>query len=181
MKTYQLPLPEKSIIQDALQRIDYEDTFAMQVEDHLPVEQMPGLFFKSFPKWFLMLMGIREILGKLIGLKTAHGIDVKNQIQNFKGEVGESIALFHVMGRSAEELMMGENDSHLDFRLSFFSRPNGGKTEIAATTTVQFNNQVGRIYFLPVKPIHRLIMPIILKRMYREWKGRGHTVEPTIG
>ena len=180
MKTYQLPLPKNSLIEKALPRIDYQDTFAMETDHPIPVEKLPILFFKSFPKWFMLLMGIREVFGKFVGLKTAHGMDVKKQLQEFKGEVGESIALFHVLGRSNKELMMGENDSHLDFRLSFFSRPKGSKTEIIMTTTVLFNNWKGRAYFVPVKPFHRAIMPILLKRMYRNWESGMRKAEFSI-
>ncbi len=173
MKTYQLPLQKNSLIEKALPRIDYQDTFALETDYPIPVEKLPVLFFKSFPKWFMLLMGIREVFGKIVGLKTAHGKNVKKQLQEFKGEVGESIALFQVLGRTEEELIMGENDSHLDFRLSFFSRPKNEKTEIIITTTVLFNKWMGRAYFFPVKPIHRIIVPILLRRMCQNWERQG--------
>ncbi|HFA49759.1 MAG TPA: DUF2867 domain-containing protein [Bacteroidetes bacterium] len=171
MKIYQLPLPQNSIIEKALPRIDYFDVYAMETGRPVPVEQLPKLFFESFPTWFMALMGLRETVAGWIGLKTAKGMDLRSQFKNFKGEVGDSIAIFNVMGRSEQEIMTGENDKHLDFRLSYFSRPKGTKTEILMATTVQFNNWLGRAYFFPVKPIHRLVMPIILRRMERRRKG----------
>lgn len=168
MKSYKRTIPEKSLIQTALPRIDYADVFAIETDRAVNMADLPILFFNSFPAWFMVLMGIREKLAKIIGLKTAAGMDVAKQMEDFKGEVGESIALFHVLGRTDEEILSGENDSHLNFRLSFFCLPKEGKKEISLATTVLFNNWIGRLYFLPVGPIHRLIVPILLKRMVEQ-------------
>ena len=167
MKSYPIPLPEKSLIKNSLPRNDYEDAFAVEMQYPVPLAELPKLFFIAFPTWFIVLMGIRETVAKLIGLKTSHGMDVKKQIKEFKGEVGESISLFHVMGKTEEEIMTGESDSHLDFRMSLFSRVKKDKHEMIIATTVQYNNWVGRVYFFFVKPIHRMVMPILLKRMNR--------------
>jgi hypothetical protein len=165
MNPYPVKLPQPSLICSALDHIDYEDTFAVKVPGLVAAEQMPPLFFKVFPKWFTGLMYLREAIAGLIGLKTGKGIDVKRQLREFKGEIGESIALFHVMDRNDEEILTGENDRHLDFRLSFFARPVGEETELLLATTVRYNALLGKLYFLPVRPIHRIIVPIILKRM----------------
>lgn len=181
MKVYRKTLPTDSLIAKALERIDYEDNFATIVRGSaLPLEKLPKLFFKSFPKWFLALMLLREKIGAVIGLKTATGLDVPQQLQDFTGKVGESIALFHVMGRSEEELLTGENDSHLDFRLSFFVKPQGNESEISLSTTVQYNSWVGRLYFLPVKPIHNLVMPVILRRMAQRFEREQMVVDPVV-
>ncbi|MCB0633270.1 MAG: DUF2867 domain-containing protein [Saprospiraceae bacterium] len=167
MNPYPVRLPQQSVIISALDRIDYEDAFAVKVPGPVAVEELPPLFFKVFPKWFGVLMYLREAIAGLIGLKTGKGVDVKKQMREFTGEVGESIALFHVLGRSKEEIMTGENDRHLDFRLSFFARPAGEQSELTLATTVQYNALLGKLYFLPVRPVHRFIVPVILKRIAR--------------
>lgn len=173
MKPYMIPIPEESLIKTALDKTDYYDVFAIKVDNKVPVEVLPPLFFKVFPSWFMGLMYLREAIAGLIGLKTGKGIDVKKQLQEFSGQVGESIALFHVLDRSQEEILMGENDSHLDFRLSFFARPVGEGTELVMATTVQFNALLGKIYFVPVRPIHKMIVPVILKRMAKRLEANA--------
>lgn len=167
MKTYKVELPKDSLIYTALDRIDYWDAYGIKVplESANVPAKMPVLFFKVFPAWFRGLMYLREAIAKVIGLKTAMGMDVAQQIKNFKGEVGESIAVFNVIGRSETELLTNENDAHLNFCLSFFAFPQGDETELILATTVQFNGWLGKVYFVPVGPIHRLITPIILKRI----------------
>ena len=167
MKPNEITLPKESIIKSSLRRNDYEDAFAIEIDHPVPLEELPKMFFMAFPKWFIVLMGTREVVAKIIGLKTSEGMDVKKQIKEFKGEIGDSIALFHVLDKTEEEIMTGESDSHLDFRLSLFYRPKKEKHEIILATTVQYNNWVGKVYFFFVKPIHRLIMPVLLKRMNR--------------
>lgn len=181
MKPYPLTLPKGSLIETDLNRIDYHDSFGIRTAVVVSVDQLPPLFFKVFPRWFRGLMYLREAIAGLIGLKTGEGIDVRQQLKSFSGEVGESIALFHVLGRSEEEILTGENDRHLDFRLSFFARPLEKGTELVLTTTVQYNAWLGKAYFLPVRPIHRLIVPIILKRMARYLEQAGtYTSYPQI-
>ena len=123
---------------------------------------------------------MRDAIAKLIGLKTAAGIDVEKQLRDFTGQVGDSIALFHVKGRSETEILSGESDRHLDFCLSFFAIPKGTGTQLSLATTVQFNGWLGKVYFVPVGPIHRFIVPVILKRMAKDlMKEQQNTLSTT--
>lgn len=170
MKVKPVPIPERSLIRNSISPTDYEDNFAAQVDGPVDLAKLPVLFFKCFPTWFKMLMGLREVIAKPLGLKTSHEMDIGEQIKNFQGEVGDSIAVFKVIGRSETEILTGEDDKHLNFRCSFFAFPNEGGTEIQLATTVRFTGWMGRVYFFPVRPLHRFVMPIILRRMGRKIK-----------
>ena len=172
MKTtpYAAQIPEGALIEQAVRQIDYQDTYAIQVDPSkaVPTEKLIPLFFDSFPNWARVLMGIRETLANWIGLKTAKGMDVAQQIKSFKGEVGQSIALFQVWGRTPQEILTGERDKHLDFGLSFFGIEKPECFEIRLSTIVQFNSWLGRVYFFPVGPIHRILVPAMLRRMAKK-------------
>lgn len=171
MKTKKCKMPLNNMIESSLQRNDYWDSYSVEVpfETSNSLERLPVLFFKVFPGWFKALMYLREIIAKAIGLKTADGMDIKQELKSFRGEVGQSIAIFNVLGRSDTEILTGESDSHLDFRLSYFAIPKGkNKTELNLTTTVEFNNWLGRLYFIPAGIVHRIAMPLVLKRMAEE-------------
>ncbi len=168
MKPYILELPKESLIERSLERNDYIDVFGIDIPSKQPIlpKEIVPLFFKSFPSWFMGLMMLREGIAKMIGLKTADGTDVEKELKEFKGEVGESIALFHVLDCSKHEILSGETDKHLDFRLSFFSIPKSANiSQVILATTVQYNGWLGKVYFFFVKPFHRLIVPILLKRI----------------
>lgn len=176
MQVETIPIPTPSLIEGALPRTDYADAYAVTVPGRVSPEVAAVAFFRSFPAWFTGLMYVRESLASLAGLKTARGMDVEAQLRNFTGRPGESIALFHVLDRSEEEILSGENDRHLDFRLSFFAQPRPEGTRLILATTVRFNGWPGRAYFLPVRPVHRLAVPVLLKRTARRLQeGREKT------
>ena len=169
MNVHQKPIPEDSLIAHAMERIDYQDNYVVQIDtdQEIAPADLVKYFFLSFPKWFMALMYTREQIAKWIGLKTAHGMDVKGQLEAFEGKVGQSIALFHVLGSNQREVMLGENDKHLNFRFSFLVYPSGNKQEISGATTVKYNGWLGRVYFFFVKPVHRLIMRVMMRKIAR--------------
>ena len=65
-------------------------------------------------------------------------------------EVGDRAGLFHVVARAADEILLGEDDAHLDFRVSLMVRD--GAATVSAV--VRFHGALGRVYFFFVKPMH---------------------------
>ncbi|UTW66070.1 DUF2867 domain-containing protein [bacterium SCSIO 12643] len=125
-------------------------------------------FFKSFPETFMWLLRLREWIARRLKLKTAPETDEKSRLEklhNFKGNIGESIAVFDVLERSERELVTGQKDSHLDFKLAFISYREADRIVMQMATTVIINNVVGKMYFAIVKPIHKYYMRKIFKRM----------------
>ncbi|HEY9262890.1 DUF2867 domain-containing protein [Chitinophaga sp.] len=62
-----------------------------------------------------------------------------------------------------KELILGENDKHLDFRVSLYLQQQPAAQQLLCTTTVHYNNRWGKRYFFFVKPFHRLIVPVNIK------------------
>ncbi|MEO1518938.1 MAG: DUF2867 domain-containing protein [Bacteroidota bacterium] len=169
MKPYEIDIPSDALARQALKKVDYQDAYAIQLPLEQPVDpkDMVLLFFDCIPSWFGVLIAIRQLVAGWMGLKTGEKSDFQESLDAFQGQPGESIAMFHVLDRTEEELLMGENDRHLDFRLAFVSKKMEKGSELSLVTTVQFNNWLGKLYFIPVGPVHRLIVPILLRRMAR--------------
>lgn len=126
------------------------------------------LSFYPFPNLLLFCINTREFIAKYLGLKTVEKPDKKTKYEKLyalKGEVGEKIAVFEVLDKSDIELMIGQKDSHLDFKLSFIVYQKGGKIVLELPTTVIINNKLGKVYFSIVKPILKFYLKRILKRM----------------
>ena len=73
--------------------------------------------------------------------------------------------------RTENEVVPGEDDKHLNFRISLFLEQNieeAEKKKLIISTTIEFNNWFGKIYFLPVRPFHKLIVPTMLKAIIKE-------------
>lgn len=160
-------LPQKSILNSSsdFEFIDgYKANFN---DDKVDIQKIGKLFFSTGPKWIVKLFNLRNKIVKLFGLKTSNKIAEKEkQLENFNCEPNQQIGLFKVFHRSENEVVIGEDDKHLDFRVSLFLRENGeaenGK-ELTISTLVKFNNWFGRLYFIPVKPFHKVIVPAMLK------------------
>ncbi|MCI4669552.1 MAG: DUF2867 domain-containing protein [Bacteroidia bacterium] len=169
MKIIKKKIPDPSLINSSLDRINYEDSFAIELESELyiPLEKLLVEFFHSIPSWFHALFWLRNRIVSVFGLKTGSDkrSETENFMENYKGQPGESFSLFKTFGRTESELMVGEDDKHLDFRMSLFRTGSNGSTQIEVATVVRFNNWLGKAYFVPVKFFHRLIVPIMLKNM----------------
>lgn len=176
MKPYECAITTDELIGQLPQDLHYEDAFAIKVplEYQIRPVGMMKLFFDSIPTWTKVLLGIREALVGLMGLKTAKGIDIAKELANFEGKEGQGIGLFRVLGKTEDELMVGESDKHLDFWLSFIRNTSPDAFEMKLATAVVFNGWLGRWYFAPVKPLHRLIVPAVLKRMARKLMQDPH-------
>jgi len=127
------------------------------------------LFFNSGPKWADFLMSIRDKIVGLFGLKTASTIseEERNHVV-LKFEEGEQLNIFKLYSKSESELIMGDDDKHLNFRVSLLldsTDVDSKKKKILITTVVTYRNWLGKIYFIPVKPFHTLIVKETMKRM----------------
>lgn len=167
----QQSIPSNStLLNQVCLRVDYIDvyskTFTAPCEVH--VESAVKQFFLSIPKPFLWTLVLREAVAKRLGLKTANGKkETMKEIELFNGQVGDKIALFEVWNRTAKEIVTGQRDKHLDFVLSFYLDKINDNYTLQLLTAVQLNSRLGRIYFYLVKPMHKLLMPTLIKRLSR--------------
>ena len=108
----------------------------------------------------------------VFGLKTSEQLTAEaRNPDNFKFQVGEQLDIFKVYAKTENELVLGDDDKHLSFRVSLLldcKNNDIGKKKIMITTMVEYKNIFGRIYFLPVKPIHQLIVKGTLKKMIKK-------------
>lgn len=168
-------LPKESLLNTNTEKHDYIDSFQGVLNDpenKFTLVDIGKSFFSSGPKWIESLFALRNRIVSLFGLKTPNNItNRQNQLNNFKCEKGERFGLFEVFNKTENEIILGENDKHLNFRVSLFVEQQKNeltKKNLTISTTVAFNNWFGRLYFLPVKPFHRLIVPTMLKGIIRE-------------
>jgi len=154
-------IPENSAISNGFERVDYFDVYRVVKSTTLSAEEVTAKIFK-LPHWVIWLMKIRDSLVGIFGLKTEKELR--------EGQLGErQTTLFHPMKQNENEIVMGENDKHLNFRVSVLvDREN---SFIYLTTIVHFHNFWGRAYFLPVKPFHKLIVKSLLKRQANNWEA----------
>lgn len=172
MKIIRTALPPNSVLVDEVYH--YTDSFAGNLTDHyqnINAASVGKAFLGGGPKWIGKLFSFRNALVKRLGLKSGNTItDRQKQLDNFKCEVGERLGLFQVYYCDEKEVIIGEDDKHLDFRVSLYLQPNEDDKHKTLTinTVVKFHSWLGRLYFFPVKPFHTLIVPVMLKEIVKD-------------
>ncbi|MBN2521777.1 MAG: DUF2867 domain-containing protein [Bacteroidales bacterium] len=153
-------VPEDSIILNDFGKIDYCDSYRIEKQTDDNVDAIITQLFKP-RKWVDCLMKIRNSAVKLFGLKTG---DNRDQKESSYYAIGSRAICFTVIDRNDNEIVVEEDDKHLNFRTSVLIDRKKQSSQIFLTTVVQYNNMWGRIYFVPVKPFHKLIIKSFLKR-----------------
>ncbi|WP_199798314.1 DUF2867 domain-containing protein [Hymenobacter lapidiphilus] len=170
-----MELPDKSVLNKDETHYDYIDSYQSDFFDknnNISPTEIGKAFFSSGPKWVAKLFALRNKIVRIFGLKTSGSVtNRQKQLDSFKCEPGEQLGLFKVFSKTNNEVVLGEDDKHLNFRVSLLldKLPNEtDKKTLTITTTVVFNNWFGRLYFLPVRPFHKLIVPAMLKGFIKE-------------
>lgn len=133
--------------------IDYIDTYCKTVlsANKLNPKDIMVSFFTSLPWWINCLLKLRDIIVKPFRLREG----------SFDGHIQKAIRL-----ENDNEAIYEMADSHLNFSVSLRCYERGTNTqEVCMTTSVTFNNRVGKIYFTIIKPFHKVIVKYQLKRV----------------
>nr|WP_315479380.1 DUF2867 domain-containing protein [uncultured Rhodoferax sp.] len=120
------------------------------------------------PGWMNFLMSVRNQAGRLVGLKHLGSLEVKMQAQESKPAahyaVGDRAGIFSVDYLSAPEVILFDDDKHLRVELSVFKHQQDGQPVVSVSTVVHNHNGLGRAYMAVVGPVHRVIVPIMLRQ-----------------
>ncbi|QGY44815.1 DUF2867 domain-containing protein [Maribellus comscasis] len=167
-------IPRQSILKKEEETFDYIDSFQSQICSknlNIKISEILNLFLYNGPKWIGFLLSVRDKIAGLFGLKTSKK-KTKNQKpkENISYKTGDQLGIFKIFDKSENEFILGEDDKHLNFKVSLLLEPGNkeiNEAKISITTAVTFNNIFGKIYFFPVKPFHRLIVQKTLKRIVK--------------
>lgn len=113
----------------------FADAYKVQAPRGMDAIEATRLAFARGPSWIRFLMGLRNGLGRLVGLKPARSSG------------------FPVILETPAEVVLGFDDRHLDFRIVVAVA--GGLATV--TTLVRWHNAWGRTYLAAVLPFHRAI------------------------
>ena len=138
-------LPPQSLLHGYMQPEDFVDCYSCTTTLDVDGAAAQAMYF---PGWVGGLMVARNALALPLGLKTS----VRQ---------GETLGYFPVETRNANEIILGFNDKHLNFRISILT---DGMRAFGATW-VHRNNWLGRAYLAAVMPFHITIMRHAMSRV----------------
>lgn len=110
--------------------------------------------FFSMPGWVKNLLGLRNLLVAPFGLKTG--------TEGMRPPTREEInglsysGVFAVHSATPDEVILGTDDKHLDFRVSVLRSE--ADDVVAISTWVHPHNLAGKAYLAAVYPFHRIIV-----------------------
>ncbi|MEO0732722.1 MAG: DUF2867 domain-containing protein [Bacteroidota bacterium] len=148
---------------------DYYDCFETALPEHPTTITMPMIgqaFFEASPTWINYLFNLRNRLVRRLGLKVPEPIADREKLpDDFTCTPGQRVGLFKVFASDQREVVLGEDDKHLDFRVSLYQRSatEAQPRSLAITTIVSFNHWSGRLYFRLIKPFHKIIVKQMLR------------------
>ena len=162
-------LPKESILFSS--EYDFSDSFVgsnMNSSKRYSIEEITKLFFETSPKWIDHLFEVRNKVVKIFGLKVSDVPNKEELLKNTKFVINEEIGLFKIFDKSNNEIILGQNDKHLNFKISILSNiRTDDKQLITISTLVYFNKWYGKLYFQLIRPFHKLIVPLMLKNILK--------------
>ena len=131
-------LPQTSALHALQQPGDFMDCYSAPGTG--PLAQMATRMM-TFPAWVRALMQARNLMVAPFGLQT-------------EPQAVDRIGIFPVLSRSPEEIILGLDDSHLDFRVSLMLTDG----QAYCATWVRTKNRFGRLYLSCILPFHIAIV-----------------------
>jgi hypothetical protein len=155
--------PPNSALADWYRGADLLDSYSVVLPQAAPEDLtvLARALLNRPPAWLRGLLKLRDQIVGPLGVKTTTAIR-----QSGATDGRERIGFFPVLGRSENEIVLGEDDSHLDFRASVLLREDdSGSRQLIATTAVRCHNLLGRSYLRVIQPFHILVVRSQLGRL----------------
>lgn len=139
-----VPVPGTPLLAEALPHVDWADAYAVGRPDGSPSDPQvwADAVFRSAPVWVGALLVARESLVRLVGIDRA------------------GRQAFDPVARTDDEVLLGIDQSHLDFRASVLCEPE----RVVVSTVVHLHNRRGRFYSLIVRRAHPTVVRAMLRR-----------------
>jgi hypothetical protein len=156
-------IPGASRITQAYGAVNLADAFAIGLPADASADPavLARFIVSSQPSWIGTLTALRDLVVACIGLKTSR------HLASLAGDgKPERIGPFQVYSTDETEIVIGEDDKHLDFRVSLLCScgPAPESRQLTVSTVVHCHNRLGRTYLMIIAPFHRAIVKASLRR-----------------
>jgi hypothetical protein len=144
--------------------VDLADAFSIRLPSGASrnPDVLARFIFSVQPSWIGALTDVRDAIVAAFGLKTARHLATLPSVPAAK-----RISIFKVFGVNDTEVVLGEDDKHLDFRVSILCTPDpppGTGNRLTLSTVVHCHNRLGKTYLSVIAPFHRQVVKASLRR-----------------
>lgn len=158
-KPIKVSLPTQSKIESFASGAYFKDARSVPaaMPDLDPLEQFIRISHKT-PSWINSLMVLRNRIVGLFGLKDLGAFaDIDPAKPSADYAVGERVGIFTLVEKTENEVLLGDDDKHLNVVVSVHTTVEANQTIVTVSTVVHIKNWLGRLYMLPVAPAHHII------------------------
>ncbi len=153
----EVEVPDTPLLADALPRVDWSDAHAVGVFRGAPTDPQvwADAVFRDPPRWVVAVLALREAGVRLLGIPPG------------------TPSSFVTRARAADEVLLGADEHHLDFRVAVLREPQ----RVVVSTVVALHNRRGRAYFALVRHIHPVVLQAMLNRAARKLSRSSNPVQ----
>ncbi|MBA70773.1 MAG: hypothetical protein CML30_18050 [Rhizobiales bacterium] len=153
------PVPAR-LPHPALPGADWADRYEVVVPcAKMSAETAARRLFTRMPRWARQLLALRNVLVAPLGLKGASE-------ENGPAPGDRRIGIFPIVSNKADEIVLGFDDRHLDFRVVVdTSSPEEETTRVGLQTVIRRHNFAGRAYLALIMPFHKAIVSASLRHL----------------
>ena len=167
-RVIEVGVPDASELLGTLKTVHFCDAYqAGLTNPALSIQDIYRALFENSSRWVGALMKCRGIIAKAVGLKHDANGDFADASTSYNGaryQIGQRVGFFTVRSIESAEMIVGDDDKHLDFRISIFKSSLNGVESVTVSSAVEIHNMLGRIYMLVIKPFHRIIVKSMVQR-----------------
>ncbi|MEX0297856.1 MAG: DUF2867 domain-containing protein [Kordiimonas sp.] len=154
-------LPHGSRLSVFRRQKDFLDCYKSEnVSEKHSIREAATIALADGPDWVRKLMQLRNKLVAPFGLKSGD-IQSLERVPAQQSGVDDRLGIFRVYSQTDNELIMGEDDKHLDFRISVYRE----SKSLYLATWVHPHNIWGWGYLSLVLPFHKAIVRDSLMRL----------------
>lgn len=158
--------PEGSAIAALVDGADFHDAWTVCGADaSLDALGLYRAAARAAPRWIDLAMVLRNRVVAPFGLKDLGRLSaVDADDRATPPRAGDRIGIFTLQSVGADEILLGDRDAHLDVVVSVHRRVSSrtGQAIVTVTTVVRVHNLLGRLYMVPVRPAHRVVVRALL-------------------
>lgn len=151
--------PSESVVASWYRNASLLDSYSidLRASAQSSMRTLAALTVGNPPAWQKALIALRDLMVTPFGLKTSGMVRESR-------DSSERVEFFPVQWEGGDEIVLGADDRHLDFRLSLLRRSSRTGTSLTATTVVHSHNALGFIYLNAIRPFHHLVVRANLAR-----------------
>jgi Protein of unknown function (DUF2867) len=156
-------IPDDSAIRNVYSSVDLSDAYSIVLPPGTTTdpELLARHVFAHQAFWVNGLLAVRDLAVSGFGLKTS------KHLKTLAVDATNRVSVFKIYSKRSREIILGEDDKHLDFRLSVYIADHGetGRdTRLVLSTVVHCHNLFGRAYILAIEQFHRIIVKSSLRQ-----------------